>query len=170
MASPNPSTTILYDFIILEPSGKCLYYQDFSTAKKDATPGALQSSASSEPGSEPSEVKDKEFTHRLQNIFGITDALKSLVKQLSPTPIVTFRNLVTNKFKLSIFETPGGMRFILFTSVDDIDYLEFLRKIYREAFVDYVQKNPLYTAGNEIDCPLFIEKLRELVSTKFAQL
>ena len=106
---------------------------------------------------------DKTTVHRVKNISGIAQALRNVVEKLTPTPILTFRNFVTNKFKYNIYELPTGLKFILISVADSIDYTEILQRIYHEAYVEIIKRNVLYKVDTVIDNQLFRAKLRDIL-------
>ncbi len=143
MASP-----VVYEFFLMNALGKCLFYEDF------------QGSFTLEKL-----LADKKENGRLKHIYGISIALKSFSRGMSPKPINNFRNFSTNKYKYSLFETATGLRFILLTSVDENDYSDVLKHIYSNIFLEYVNRNPLYEKDSLITYPIFREKLREAIKT-----
>ena len=143
MAAPSA-----YEFFILNAVGKCLFYEDFK-------------------GSNTLEkiMSERGEQDRLKNIFGISIAIKSFSKGMSPRPINNFKSFATNKYKYNIFESATGLRFVMFTSVDDTDHSDVLRHIYGNIFLEYVNRNPLYEKDSLITFPVFREKLREAIKT-----
>ena len=51
-------------------------------------------------------------------VYGMLYSLKSFVSRLSPATSDTFHSYETNKYKLSMFETPTGIKFVLNTSLE----------------------------------------------------
>lgn len=138
----------VYEFFVLNALGKCLFYEDF---KGTNTLDKI--------------LNDKQELGRLKNIYGISIAIKSFAKGMSPKPINNFRSFSTNKYKYNIYETATGLRFIMFTSVDDTDFTDLLKYIYSSIFLEYVNRNPLYEKDSVITYPIFKEKLREAIKT-----
>lgn len=153
--------SVLYEFIVFDPSGRLVYYEDiqktFNPATAKLTPAQIEAE-------EKAMIEDIEFQHRIKNMFGIIFTLKSLVQKLSVAPVNTFRYFVTTKYKLSIFESATNMKFILLSAVDEIDYSVLLRQVYADAYVEYVKKNIFYNQGDKITCPAFQAKVREMFS------
>ena len=71
----------------------------------------------------------------------------------------------TNAYKLHYFETASGLRFVLTTDLAAADMREVLRHIYSQIFVEYLTKNPLYSHGEQISCPLFTQSLERYMSS-----
>eukprot|EP01017_Pseudomicrothorax_dubius_P007008 TRINITY_DN12114_c0_g2_i2.p1 TRINITY_DN12114_c0_g2~~TRINITY_DN12114_c0_g2_i2.p1 ORF type:complete len:172 (-),score=24.29 TRINITY_DN12114_c0_g2_i2:113-628(-) len=153
----------LFELFIFDGAGKLLYYEDIqrllyhSSGKGVPRMGSQQSTLVFE-GNED----ERDFLNRVKNIFGICFTLRSLARTISPTPINSFRSFVTSKYKLSIFEALTGVKLILLSAPDDLDYGPLLGSLYSEAYVEFARKNPFYTLGEPIDCPAFQAKLREL--------
>jgi len=140
--------TTVYEFFLLNAVGKCLLYEDFqgnNTLEKM--------------------LSDKKEEGRLKHIYGISIALKSFSRGMSPKPINNFRSFSTNKYKYNLFETATGLRFILLTSVDENDYTHVLRYIYANIYLEHVNRNPLYEKDSVITFPVFREKLKEAIKT-----
>lgn len=49
----------------------------------------------------------------------------------------------TNKYKYNLYALMTGVKFILLTSVSEIDYSELLRTIHSDIFLEFIQKNTL---------------------------
>ena len=73
-----------YEFYIINNFGELLYYEDLTNSGIKTTTTA--------------------FKHKVKNVFGMAHALKSLVTELSPKPIFSFRNFSTNMFKFNLYE------------------------------------------------------------------
>jgi hypothetical protein len=67
----------------------------------------------------------------------------------------------TNSYKLHYLETPTSLKFVLLSDPDTPDLRDTLRQIYRNVFVEYVIKNPLYKIGDPIKCELFSQNLQK---------
>ena len=136
--------------------------------------------------SRPQGVKDMREEHKL--MFGFLFSLKQLVGKMSPkkyAPCFTprkkgvafasdathvsnlrvvsrgggFHACSTSAYRLHYFETASGLRFVLTTDLAAVDMREALRHIYAQIYVECLTKNPLYTTGEPISCPLFTQTL-----------
>lgn len=135
---------VLYEFFVINAPGECLFYEDFISGQ-------------------PLEklLADKTETGRLKHVHGISIAVKAFAKNMSPTPINAFKSFSTAKYKYSIYDLPSGLKFILLTSVDNLDYTDVLKFIGKELFMEYVLRNPLYEKDTQIKIPAFREKVIE---------
>lgn len=113
--------------------------------------------------SRPSPAKDMKEEHKL--MFGFLFSLKQLVSKMSPRKGGGFYACSTSAYKLHYFETASGLRFVLTTDLAAADMRETLRYIYSQIYVECLTKNPLYTPGEPISCPLFIDNLERYTST-----
>ena len=73
----------------------------------------------------------------------------------------TFNFYKTNSYKLHLFETATGLKFILLTDVGTPNLKDELQKVYRDLYVEFVGKNPAHHIGEPITCDIFITKLGE---------
>ena len=69
----------------------------------------------------------------------------------------------TNAYKLHFYETPTNIKFIITSDPDVGDLRDALRSLYKNVFVEYVIKNPLYKLNEPVKCELFIENLNKEV-------
>lgn len=132
----------LYTFSIFNRQGVPLFYKEWSR---------------------PSPAKDMREEHKL--MFGFLFSLKQLVGKMSPRKGGGFYACSTSAYKLHYFETASGLRFVLTTDLSATDMRETLRYIYAQIFVECLTKNPLYTPGEPISCPLFIDNLERYTNT-----
>jgi len=75
-------------------------------------------------------------------VYGVVLSLRNMVKRLSgrDESFVSYR---TSTYKLHLFETVSGYRFIMLSD-PNADSLRFvMRSIYTGPFLDYVVRNPL---------------------------
>uniref|UniRef100_A0A1D1ZFL8 Trafficking protein particle complex subunit n=1 Tax=Anthurium amnicola TaxID=1678845 RepID=A0A1D1ZFL8_9ARAE len=111
-------------------------------------------------------------------MFGLLFSLKSFTAKMDPTsaekgnlgvPLLpgqgcSFHSFRTNTYKLSLMESPSGIKIILVTHPKCGDLRESLRYVYN-IYVEYVVKNPLYVPGTTIKSELFNTKLDQYVKT-----
>lgn len=71
----------------------------------------------------------------------------------------TFNSFTTSGYKLHFFETPTGLKLILISDPQANNLSLELQKIYKEIYVEYVAKNPLYKIDDPINCSHFVIKL-----------
>lgn len=94
--------------------------------------------------------------------------LKSFVQKSSGQPELEksgFHYYKTNAYKLHYFETPTNFKFVLTTDPDVGDMREAIRNIYKNIFVEYVVKNPLYKMNDQIKCELFVENFQKEIKS-----
>ncbi|KAI5072122.1 hypothetical protein GOP47_0012228 [Adiantum capillus-veneris] len=77
----------------------------------------------------------------------------------------SFHAFSTNTYKLSLLETPSGIKIVLVTDPGMGDLREALRHIYSNIYVEYVIKNPLYKPSEHFRCELFNAALDQYVKT-----
>eukprot|EP01102_Stenamoeba_stenopodia_P020591 TRINITY_DN809_c0_g1_i1.p1 TRINITY_DN809_c0_g1~~TRINITY_DN809_c0_g1_i1.p1 ORF type:complete len:154 (-),score=22.49 TRINITY_DN809_c0_g1_i1:64-525(-) len=135
---------MIYVFYIYNKSGTCIYYEEWNRKKP---PGNLQ--------------------EEQKLMYGMLFSLKSFVSKTTPThlgPCDSFNYFKTSTYKLHLFETASGLKFILITDPSIGDMKEQLRTIYN-IYVQYVAKNPLYKPSDPIDCELFITNFQKFVQS-----
>lgn len=133
---------VLYTFQIYSRQGDPLFYREWSR---------------------PRAVKDMREEHKLT--FGFLFSLKQFVAKMSPKKGGGFYACSTSAYRLHYFETATGLRFVLTTDLAATDMREALRHIYSQIFVECLTKNPLYTPGDPISCPLFTQTLERYMSS-----
>ena len=100
-------------------------------------------------------------------MYGMVYSLNSLVSRLSPTSAKdSFLGYATDKYKLHLYESPTGTKFILNTDHKAGNLQEVLRYIYAKIYVEYVIKNPCYKIGEPIDIELFTKGLDNYIQSK----
>lgn len=100
------------------------------------------------------------FDEEAKLVYGVMLSLRTMIKKLSgryvnsfPTIAIPIKDFVisddhfvnyrTNAYKLHLFETPTGYKFVMLSDHKS-DSLRFvLRQIYHGPFIDYVVRNPL---------------------------
>jgi len=86
------------------------------------------------------------FDEEAKLVYGVILSLRNMVKKLSGRPShrdETFVGYRTSTYKLHLFETLSGYKFIMLSD-PAADSLRFvLRQIYSGPFIDYVVRNPL---------------------------
>lgn len=82
------------------------------------------------------------FDEEAKLVYGVIFSLRNMVHKLSGRD-EAFVNYKTSAYKLHLFETLTGYKFVLFTDpgADSMRYM--LRQIYMGPFLEYVVRNPL---------------------------
>lgn len=88
-------------------------------------------------------------------MVGLLKALKSFVSKTAPTESAVFDNYATTTYKLHFFESGTGIKFVLTSDPKTPSLGKELRDIYRDYYVEYISKNPLYRMGGPIECTMF---------------
>ncbi|XP_020583896.1 trafficking protein particle complex subunit 1 [Phalaenopsis equestris] len=111
-------------------------------------------------------------------MFGLLFSLRSFTAKMDPTSVdkgnlgvpllpgqgCSFHSFRTNTYKLSLMESPSGIKLILVTHPKTGDLRDALRYMYN-LYVEYVVKNPLYVPGSPIRCELFNMNIDQYVKT-----
>ncbi|KAH9312325.1 hypothetical protein KI387_027360, partial [Taxus chinensis] len=135
-ATPPNSNKMRYMYVF-NRNGVCLYYREWMRPHKTLSP-----------------------QQDLKLMFGLLFSLKSFTAKIDPISTdkgnlgvpqlpgqgCSFHSFRTNTYKLSLMETPSGIKIILVTDPRTADLRDALKDIYN-IYVDYVVKNPLYTPG-----------------------
>lgn len=135
---------MIYSIFIYNRSGQCIFYEEWNRT--------VNNTAS----------RDEEQ----KLMYGMLWSLKSFVKKSSPVPEAEksgFHFYKTNASKVHFFETASNYKFLLTTDAEAPDQREFLRGLYKNIYVEYVIKNPLYKPGEQITCDLFKDNLQREV-------
>ncbi|GLB37462.1 putative S-adenosyl-L-methionine-dependent protein-arginine N- methyltransferase that methylates the delta-nitrogen atom of arginine residues to form N5-methylarginine (type IV) in target proteins [Lyophyllum shimeji] len=82
------------------------------------------------------------FDEEAKLVYGVILSLRNMVKKLSGRD-EQFVNYRTSTYKLHVYETPSGYKFVMFSD-PNTDSLRFvLRQVYVGPFLEYVVRNPL---------------------------
>jgi len=88
------------------------------------------------------------FDEEAKLVYGVVLSLRNMVKKLSGRD-EQFVNYRTSTYKLHLFETMSGYKFIMLSD-PNTDSLRFvLRQIYSGPFLEYVVRNPLVTMDSK---------------------
>ncbi|KAH3810893.1 trafficking protein particle complex subunit 1-like [Dreissena polymorpha] len=132
----------IYNLYIFDRIGTCLYYGEWNRKKQSGMP------------------RDEEF----KLMYGMLFSIKSFVTRISPTDVKDgFLNFKTSKFRLHLYETASGLKFVLNTDLSVGSVKDVLHEIYRTIYVEYVVKNPECDLTRTIDAELFKQKLEDYV-------
>ncbi|KAK0484368.1 TRAPP complex subunit bet5 [Armillaria luteobubalina] len=119
------------------------------------------SSASAALNSGPVTSTGLSFDEEAKLVYGVILSLRNMVKKLSGRD-EQFVNYRTSAYKLHLFETISGYKFVMLSD-PNADSLRFvLRQIYVGPFLQYVTRNPLVTMDSK-ECGIDNEYFRSSV-------
>jgi len=110
------------------------------------------------------------FDEESKLLYGLLYSLRSMVRKLSPKEDEAFIAYKTSAYKLHLFETMSGYKFILFSD-PNVESLRFvLKSIYQTAFVEFVVRNSMIgmdskISGRGIDNQAFRTAVHNFVSS-----
>ncbi|KAF8322245.1 snare-like protein [Clavulina sp. PMI_390] len=163
----------IYSLYIFDRHCTCVYYQDWHRVKKprpaaegnilpNVSKAVVVSTASDAPrttsllnpssgvvvaavdtqSSSGQPQTGLPFDEEAKLVFGVVLSLRTMIKKLSGRD-ENFTSYKTSAYRLHLFETLSGYKFILLSD-PNIDSLRFLlRQLYSGPFVEYVARNPL---------------------------
>ncbi|TFK54429.1 snare-like protein, partial [Heliocybe sulcata] len=107
-------------------------------------PGLLQMPAPQQQATPPQPMSELPFDEEAKLVYGVILSLRNMIKKLSGRD-EQFVNYRTSTYKLHLYETLSGYRFVMLSD-HNTDSLRFvLRQIYTGPFLEYVVRNPLVT-------------------------
>ncbi|KAG1678567.1 Trafficking protein particle complex subunit 1 [Nymphon striatum] len=132
----------IYNIYIFDHNGTLIFYNEWNRRKESGI------------------CKEEEA----KLMYGMLFSIKSFVEKLSPFDSKEgFQCFTTSQYKLNLFETASGLKFVLNTDVNAINVNDLLRHLYSQVYVEYVIKNPLCMLGKPITSELFKQKLDEAI-------
>jgi len=88
------------------------------------------------------------FDEEAKLVYGVVLSLRNMIKKLSGRD-EQFVNYRTSTYKLHLYETLSGYKFVMLSD-PNVDSLRFvLRQVYSGPFLEYVVRNPLVSSLNE---------------------
>ncbi|KAF8653588.1 hypothetical protein AX16_003866 [Volvariella volvacea WC 439] len=110
-----------------------------------STPSPLSQAQSPQPSAPSSALP---FDEEAKLVYGVILSLRNLIKKLSGKD-EQFVNYRTSTYKLHLFETQSGYKFVMLSD-PTADSLRFvLRQVYVGPFLEYVVRNPLVTMDSK---------------------
>ncbi|CAG7846500.1 SubName: Full=Related to TRS23-TRAPP subunit of 20 kDa involved in targeting and fusion of ER to golgi transport vesicles {ECO:0000313/EMBL:CCA70220.1} [Serendipita indica DSM 11827] len=96
-------------------------------------------------------------------LAGTLHGIHAITSRLSPAGSSSGVQIIeAESFKMNIFLTATGTKFVLLTSLTDTTADTALQRIY-EAYADYVMKNPFHTPEMPIRTERFDVKVAEII-------
>ena len=83
------------------------------------------------------------FDEEAKLVYGVVLSLRNMVKKLSGKQEEPFLSYKTPSYRLHLFETLTGYRFVLLSDPQSESLRFVLRQLYQGPFVEYVARNPL---------------------------
>ncbi|PFH51522.1 hypothetical protein AMATHDRAFT_175120 [Amanita thiersii Skay4041] len=114
-----------------------------------APPPSTPPAQSATGTAQPSASVGLPFDEEAKLVYGVVLSLRNMVKKLSGRD-EHFINYRTSTYKLHLFETPSGYKFIMLSDPNTESLRQTLRQIYAGPFIDYVVRNPLSTMDSRI--------------------
>ncbi|KAI9571403.1 TRAPP complex subunit Trs23 [Boletus coccyginus] len=98
-------------------------------------------------------------------LAGTLHGIHAITSRLSPTGFSSGAQVIEGEsFKMTIFLTATGTKFVLLTSLSEPTTESVLQKVY-EAYADAVMKNPFYTPEMPIRNDGFDTRITALIGT-----
>ncbi|KAG4103570.1 putative trafficking protein particle complex subunit [Neocallimastix lanati (nom. inval.)] len=157
---------MIYNFYLFNRHCKCIYYANW----QNDDDGSL------------STKNDMKWEEEAKLVYGVVYSLRNLCRKLSTingTPEKNekgeeneedergFLSYKTNSYKLHYYETASGLKFVVCTDHRTPNLQDMLHQVYRDIYVEYVIKNPLYHSDNDyINNELFKTKLHEFIKSQ----
>jgi len=82
------------------------------------------------------------FDEETKLVYGVVISLRNMVKKLSGRD-EQFTSYRTSTYRLHLFETPSGYKFVMLTDPKSDTMRHVLKQIYLVGFLEYVVRNPL---------------------------
>ncbi|KAF8200771.1 TRAPP complex subunit bet5 [Pholiota molesta] len=110
-----------------------------TNAAVNQLPGASVQSSSQAPGTSTTGLP---FDEEAKLVYGVVISLRNMVKKLSGRE-EQFLNYRTSAYKLHLFETLSGYKFVMLSDPRTDSLQPVLHQIYIGPFLEYVVRNPL---------------------------
>ncbi|TEB38214.1 TRAPP complex subunit bet5 [Coprinellus micaceus] len=105
------------------------------------------------------------FDEEAKLVYGVVISLRNMVKKLSGRD-EQFTSYRTSAYRLHLFETLSGYKFVMLTDPKTEGIRPYLRRIYEGPFLEYVVRNPLVKMDSReqgIDNDIFRAALDRMV-------
>ncbi|KAJ2741628.1 TRAPP complex subunit bet5 [Coemansia sp. BCRC 34301] len=107
-------------------------------------------------------------------VYGVAFSTRNIVNKLNSKDgggapqqggnLGGFMSFATNTYRLHYYESPTGVKFILTTDVAAVSMQPVLEMIYRNIYVEYVVKNPLFNVDPHISSPIENDYFRAVLN------
>ncbi|KAL7010360.1 Trafficking protein particle complex subunit BET5 [Cystobasidiomycetes sp. EMM_F5] len=102
------------------------------------------------PPTKPTSRGGLPFDEEAKLVYGILSSVRNMAKKLSGKDDEAFLAYKTSTYKLHLFETPSGFKFVLFSDPNVDSLRNVLRSIYQSAFIEFVVRNPMVEMDSAI--------------------
>ncbi|ORX75423.1 Sybindin-like protein [Anaeromyces robustus] len=159
---------MIYNFYLFNRHCNCIYYANWQNEKDDENLNTKNN--------------DMKWEEEAKLVYGVVYSLRNLCRKLSSVNGVPeksekdddkidedrgFLSYKTNSYKLHYYETASGLKFVVCSDPRTPNLQDMLHQIYRDIYVEYVVKNPLYHSDNDyINNTLFKNKLHEFIKSQ----
>lgn len=82
------------------------------------------------------------FDEETKLVYGVVISLRNMIKKLSGRD-EQFTSYRTSAYRLHLFETPSGYKFVMLTDPKSDTMRHVLKQIYLVGFLEFVVRNPL---------------------------
>ncbi|KAJ1728841.1 TRAPP complex subunit bet5 [Coemansia biformis] len=101
-------------------------------------------------------------------VYGIVFSTRNIISKLAgstqPGNGGGFLSLATNTYRMHYYEAPTGVKFVLNTDVNTTSMQPVLEMIYRNIYVEYVVKNPLFHFDPKVSAPIENDYFRAVLN------
>ncbi|KAJ2774527.1 TRAPP complex subunit bet5 [Coemansia nantahalensis] len=184
---------VIYNIYIFDRHCECIFYTEWNrkrsplvadagaapepprgnlvlTGERDSRP-SLDSQQPpvwpSKPGAQPA-ARNVAMEEEAKLVYGIVFSTRNIVSKLSGSAQAGngggFMSLATNTYRMHYYESPTGVKFVLNTDVASTAMQPVLEMIYRNIYVEYVVKNPLFHVDPSVSTPIENDYFRAVLN------
>ncbi|KAJ2710251.1 Trafficking protein particle complex subunit BET5 [Coemansia spiralis] len=119
------------------------------------------------PGAQPAQ-RNVAMEEEAKLVYGIVFSTRNIISKLSGRAQAGngggFMSLATNTYRMHYYESPTGVKFVLNTDVGTTSMQPVLEMIYRNIYVEYVVKNPLFHVDPSVSTPIENDYFRAVLN------
>ncbi|KAJ2034223.1 Trafficking protein particle complex subunit BET5 [Coemansia sp. RSA 922] len=103
-------------------------------------------------------------------VYGVAFSTRNIINKLNSKDSPQggnpggFMSFATNTYRLHYYESPTGVKFILTTDIAAASMQPVLEMIYRNIYVEYVVKNPLFNVDPLVSSPIENDYFRAVLN------
>ncbi|KAJ2463876.1 TRAPP complex subunit bet5, partial [Coemansia sp. RSA 2322] len=108
----------------------------------------------------PESPRNTAMEEEAKLVYGVVFSTRNIINKLNAKDGPQggnpggFMSFATNTYRLHYFEAPTGVKFIITTDVSTTSMQPVLEMIYRNIYVEYVVKNPLFNIDPHVSTPI----------------